>query len=107
MCTAHQHIAGHRQYIALAHFQQRGIIADTEERVRCIMGEVTADQVKFCHAEMTASRFMLGAFQSAQLRGQPIQHAINEFMAITSAKGLGKFNCFVDDDFIGHFGVMT
>ena len=45
-------------------------------------------------------------FRRTNLRRQLVEHAIDIFVAVSAAKGLGQFNRFVDDDLVGHFEVL-
>ncbi len=74
--------------------------------------EVTLDQIKFRHALpqqfcMSETEGYFGRqFDRTNLRGQLVQHAVDELVSVRAAKGLGEFHRFVDHHAIGNFGMM-
>ena len=42
-----------------------------------------------------------------QFGGQPVEHAVDVFMAVRAAKAFGQFDGFVDDDAVWRFRVVA
>ena len=71
-----QHVGGNGEFAAAAHLDERGIVADTEQRMPCGMSEVAPDQFEFGRGHARGARLIslngiVRRSLSALLRGLP------------------------------------